>query len=336
MTTSTIGSTFEHELGARGRFVARLRVGDITVRAVDGEVARIRDSEGRDLGESIGIQAGPGELEIQPMGEKGLGFVLSIGSRRFGRGGDLEIDLPRGTAVSLETTSGEIDVDGIQGPGHYRSASGGIRLRGVRGVLEVSAISGDVEIAAEDEIALQLRTVSGDARVRAPRISRLGLTTVSGDVRVDGDLSGAGPYALETLSGDATVVVYRGLRVDARTITGELRSDLEPRAQAGGGRRSLVVGDGETSLTFKSVSGGLRLAAPRGTHASGRRGGALAAAEAATTTAATDTDPGDTNPGDLEGADPRLEILRGLERGDLGIEEATARLAELDEQEGTR
>lgn len=334
MTMSTIGTTFEHELGAEGRFVARLRVGDLTVRAVDGDIARIRDSEGRDLGESIRIHAGPGELEIEPMSDKGLGFVLQIGSRRFGRGGDLEIDLPRGTTVSLETTSGEIEVDGIRGPGHYRSASGTIRLQGVRGVLEVSAVSGDVEIAADDEVALQVRTVSGDAKVRAPRISRLGLTTVSGDVRVDGDFSGAGPYALETLSGDATVVAYRGLRVDARTITGELRSDLEARAQEGGGRRSLVVGDGAVALTFKSVSGGLRLVAPRDAHPAPRATATPAARSNAEAAANPDVaSREDVAPGD---ADPRLEVLRALERGDLGIEDATARLTELDERDGGR
>lgn len=324
MTTSSIGSTFEHDLGANGRFVARLRVGEITVRAVDGNVARIRDSAGRDLGESFRFRTGTGELEIEPAGGKGMDFVLSIGSHRFGRGGDLEVDLPRGTAVSIETTSGEIDVEGIHGAGHYRSASGGIRLHGVRGVLEVSAVSGDVEIVADDEVALQLRTVSGDAKVRAPRISRLGINTVSGDARVDGDLGGPGPYALETLSGDAVVVAYRGLRVDARTITGELRSDLASRAQEGGGRRSLVVGDGEAALTFKSVSGSLRLAAPREAHPAPRA--------AATPPAHR----GHETELEAEAADPRLEVLRALERGDVDIEEATRRLAELDGREAAR
>lgn len=323
--TTTIGSTFEHQLGTNGRFVARLRVGDLTIRAVDGEVARIRDTDGRDLGESVRIQAGPGELELAPVGGKGIDFVLSIGSRRFGRGGDLEIELPRGTTVAVETASGEIDVDGIQGAGHYRSASGDIHLRGVRGVLEISAVSGDVEIAADDEIALQVRTVSGDAKVRAPRISRLGVTTVSGDVRVDGDFSGAGPYAVETLSGDAAVVAHRGLRVDARTITGELRSDIDHRAQEGGGRRSLVIGDGETTLAFKSVSGNLRLTAPRIVHPA-----------PPAPPRPTEPPPAALEADHVDRLDARLDVLRALERGDLTIDDVAARLAEIDLEEASR
>jgi len=276
-------------------------------------MARIRDAEGRDLGEYVRIHAGAGELELEPVGGKGMGFVLAIGSRRFGRGGDLEVELPRGTTVSIEATSGEVQVDGIQGPGHYRSASGNIDLRGVRGVLEVSAVSGDVEIAADDEIALHLRTVSGDAKVRAPRISRLGLTTVSGDVRVDGDLAGAGPFSIETLSGDAVVVAYRGVRVDARTIIGEIRSDLDHRAQDGGGRRSLIVGDGASTLAFKSVSGGLRLIAPRAAHP---------------------MQP--ASPREPVPDDPRMDILRALERGELTVEVTTERLADIDREEASR
>jgi len=324
VTTTANGSTFEYRLGSDGRFVARLRVGDLTIVGVEGDIARIRDTSGNDLEESVRIQTAPGELELEPAGGRSLGFVFSLGSRRFGRGGDLQIELPRGTAVSVETASGAIEVDAIHGPGRYRSASGGIALRGVRGVLDVSAVSGDVTIEADDEIGLQLNTVSGDARVRAPRIGRLGVNTVSGEVRVDGDLAGAGPYAIGTLSGDAVVVAHRGLRVDARTITGELRSDLGSQAQEGGGRRSLVVGDGASVLTFKSVSGSLRLATPREAHPAPR-------------TAATPAGhPGDATAPGAGDDDPRLEVLRALERGDLGIDDATARLAELDGQERIR
>lgn len=335
MTATINGSTFEHRLGSAGRFVARLRVGDLTIRGVDGDVARIRDTSGRDLAESVRIQAGEGELELSPVGGKSLGFVLAIGSHRFGRGGDLEIDLPHGTAVSVETASGEIEVDAIRGPGRYRTASGGIALRGVRGVLEVSAVSGDVLIEADDEIGLELKTVSGDTRVQAPRIGRLGVNTVSGDIRVDGDLAGKGPYSIETLSGDAVVVAHRGLRVDARTITGELRSDLDSKVQEGGGRRALVVGDGASALTFKSVSGGLRLAAPRESRPATRAAAAPAPAGMEGTSVA-ESDDGAQSTAHDAGYDARLEILRALERGELGIDEATARLAELDADEAPR
>lgn len=320
MTATVTGSTFEHQLGANGRFVARLRAGDLTIRGVDGDTARIRAEAGQDLAQQVRIHAAPGELELEPASSTSLGFVLAVGSHRFGSGiGNLEIDLPRGTAVSIETASGEIEVDGIHGSGRYRSTSGSISLTGVRGVLDVSAVSGDVRIDADGEIGVQLRTVSGDARVRAPRIGRLGVNTVSGEVRVDSDLGGGGPFSIETLSGDAVVVAHRGLRVDARTITGELHSDLDARSQEGGGRRSLTVGDGATTLTFKSVSGGLRIAAPREAHP------------------APEAEPGERETAAEPGAvDPRLEVLRALERGELGVDEATARLAEIDDLEAVQ
>ncbi len=328
MTTTSLGSVVEHPIGTGGRFAARLHVGGIAIRAVDGEVARVRSVSGRDLGERFRVRTAAGELEIEHVGGRSIGFVLAIGPRRRGED-DLEVELPRGAAVSVETASGDVAVEGIHGPGRYRTASGDLELRGVRGVLDISAVSGDVRIDADAEVGLQLRTVSGDARVRAPRIGRLAANSVSGSLRIDGDLAGAGPFAVETLSGDAVVVAHRGLRVDARTITGEIRSDVDHRVQEGGGRRALVVGDGAAVLAFKSVSGGLRIAAPR---AAARPGPADATAERADGDADDATAGGAATSGDEED-DGRLEVLRALERGELTVAEATNRLATIDEED---
>jgi hypothetical protein len=106
------------------------------------------------------------------------------------------------------------------------------------------------------------------------------------------------------------------------------------------GRKTLVIGRDGPTLQFKSVSGDLLIVEPRD----------AAAPQTATTQASTSvsTTPGESGaasssdavPDETWAAEPpaeptdlataRLDILRALERGDLSVDAATERLAELE------
>ncbi len=341
MTASTSQSTVEHTIGTQGSFHVRLMSGSVAIRAVDGEVVRVRERNGRSLTEAFRIEAGEGRLAMtSDVKFGGLDLlVFSIGRRSSF---DLDIDVPAAAQVTIESASADVSVTNVTGPLKVRTASGDIALDGIRGDLELDAVSGDAKIDAAGALGVRARTISGDLSLRAPRLGRATVESTSGDIRIDALLDGKGPFEIQTVSGDATIVGRAGLRVEARTITGDLRSELPHRRDSAPGRKVLIVGDGGTALGFRSVSGDLRVTAPResGSPAAATPGALpmdppapprapVAPSAGAPAPPAAPTSPESAREAGHEVA--RLDILRALERGDMSVEAAMARIASIEE-----
>ncbi len=330
MTSTHPGAhTAEHPIGERGEVILRNHPGDVDSRAIDGEVARVRDEDGNDLSERFDIEAAPGRLTIRPRDR----IVLDLGFGRRQRGARrLAVEVPHDASVSVDTASGRIEATGLRGEQRYRTASGAVDLNAVSGVISVDAVSGSVNLVAVGPVELSGRSVSGDVRVDGGTLRSVAFGTTSGDVRLGAPLVGPGPYSLQTVSGDVEVVAGPdGLRVDARTVTGDIRSDVGHVSGSRRDNRSLTVGGAGQILSFKSISGDLRVADPaRGSgavasHASPEPPAPPLPAEPPAAPAidvASDTAPP---------TDPRLEVLRELEAGTIDIETATRRLAELED-----
>ena len=106
---------------------------------------------------------------------------------------------------------------------------------------------------------MTVRTVSGDLDLRASTLSGLDVTSMSGDLKVAGRLVGDGPFRVETVSGDALLAPAGDIRIEMTTVSGDLHSEIGGSAQGGRGRRSLVVGERGATVTFRSMSGDLRV-----------------------------------------------------------------------------
>lgn len=321
MTATTTGSSLEHAIGVDGLFSIRLRDGKARLRAVDGDTIRVREVHGRDLSGMFAIGLADGNASL--WANRGLGLVGILGS---GHSPDLEIELPPGATVVVETASAEIDVDGLLGDQRYRTASGDMTLRAVSGRIAVEAISGDVDVVAFGEADVAVRTVSGDVALRAGTLRSLRATTTSGDLKVAGRLAGPGPFGVETVSGDALLALAGDVTIEMTTMSGDLRSEVEGRQMGGRGHRSLSIGTGGPLLAVRSMSGDLRVvrATPVGTAAEPR----TLTPDAPGVEPATST----TNPTIVETADDaaRLNVLRSLERGEIDVVEAGRRLQALD------
>lgn len=341
MTTTTDPSTLEHRIGSAGRLQVRMMSGSITIRAVEGETVRVRERNGRSLVEAFRIETGADSLSLTS-NEKfgGVDFIVFSIGRRSALA--LQVDVPRGTTVGVDSASAEISMSGLSGSMKIRTASGAIRLDDVRGSLELDAVSGDARITANGPLDLRARTISGDVSLHGPRLGRATLETTSGDVRLDALLEGPGPFEIQTVSGDATIVGRSGIRVEARTVTGDLRSELPNRRDSAPGRKMLIVGDGGTPLAFRSVSGDLRVTAPRSALAPAAiQGGHDSTIAPATPRVPDAPDPRvPPAPRVAESAEiareaghevARLDVLRALERGDMSVEAAMARLADIEE-----
>jgi hypothetical protein len=331
--TGTIASAaeLEHQIGQGGRFALRLPAGEVSVRAVDGDVARVRDLEGRSLAERFDIRKTADALELVAKNRFGISYQngsLTLG----GQAAELDVELPRRTRLAIDTASTDVSVAGMTGPGRFRTASGDLILTDVGGDVEFEAVSADVRLEALGPIEVVGKTISGDVSLRAPRLTHLEMTTTSGDVRVDADFAGKGPFAIRSISGNATLVARGGIQVEAQTVTGDLSSALSARMDSGPGRKVMIVGKATTTLAFKSVSGDLQIVEPRdaGVPMPAAAPGAPTAGMPSTPMPAFAADAPEPEPSpEVEAA--RLRILQSLEHGEIDVATAMAQLAALEE-----
>ena len=306
-------ATIEHVIGPRGRFTLRQASGEITIRGVEGETVRVHSlAGGKRLDEEFHIETGDGFVELRQRERLTLGIHLITGDSSP----EIEVEVPHGATVSVESASAEVGASDLSGAKRFRTASGELQLRRFAGVLDAETVSGDVDIEGQAPLDLTTRSISGDIRVRVPRLRRLDMGTTSGDIWLDAEMAGDGPFTLRSISGDVTIVGRSGLRVEAETITGDISSELGNRRESMPGRRVMIVGRPGPTLAFRSVSGDLQIVEPRDAGPEAR------------------TAPDTSRP--LEARTPeidttRLEILRELERGDITVAEATDRLGRLDE-----
>lgn len=295
MTTDAPTDRGIHQvIGRAGRFVLSSPDGDVRIRGIDGDTVHVRSTRDRDLGHLV-VERDERQLVLDAGRGPGRGG-------RHARSGDLVIDVPAGAEVVVEGDSVDVDVQRLTGVQRFRTGSGDLRLHDVRGALTAEVMSGDLDLVADGPIRLDVRIVSGDLAVQAGSITALRATTTSGDVRIEGRFDGDGPYAIETVSGDVAIAAAGPVRVDLRTVTGDISSDVPATTGDGPGRRSVVVGSGGRTVDVRSTSGDVRVVAPR---------------------AQAPADP-------VIEDDPRLDVLRALERGEIEIDEARRRLEALD------
>jgi len=323
MTTIRNGSdVVEHPIGERGELILRLPSGRVDVTGVDGHVATVRDLDGRDLDRFI-IERSDGHLGVRPRDR----VVFDIGIGRRGQGSArLAVEVPRHATVSLDTANGVLVATGLHGDQRYRTASGDITVTDASGPIAIDAVSGTARLDAVGPVELSGRLVSGDLALRGGSLRSVALATTSGDIELDSPIEGPGPFNIQTVSGDARVAAAGGgLRVEARTLTGEIASDVGPRSETGIGRRVLVIGNGARTLTFKSISGDLRIAA----HAALP---ALSPPPAPKPPVAPEPADGAMAAASQPVGDERLAVLRDLESGVIDIATATERLAALEDR----
>jgi hypothetical protein len=254
-------TTIEHAIGPRGRFTLRQASGEITIKGVEGGAVRVRSLDGdQSLNDQFNIEAGDGFLDLRQRDQ------FSLGKLMFSRGGsspEIEVEVPHGATVNVESASAEIQASDLDGTKRFRTASGELRLARFAGALDAETVSGDIDLEGQAPLELAMKSISGDVRVRVPKLKRLDMGTTSGDIWLDAELAGDGPFAIRSISGDATIVGRTGFKVEAETITG--RPVERGRAQARVGARQEDPGrrPAGTDPRLPLGSGDLQIVQPR-------------------------------------------------------------------------
>jgi hypothetical protein len=184
-----------------------------------------------------------------------------------GRNSRIVAQVPAGTDVEVNTTSGEVRLIGALGALRVHTASGDIDV-GDATRLDVTTASGQLTCGAIGGEA-NISSVSGDCTIH--RVDgRLDATLTSGDLRVD---ECGGDITVASTSGDVRVARCGGSEISVRSISGDVRvglptgirveaeiSTLSGRASLPEAAPSTISGERRpVRLHLKTISGDIRV-----------------------------------------------------------------------------
>jgi hypothetical protein len=171
--------------------------------------------------------------------------------------GEIELDVPRGASVRLQTRDGDIqvadvstvsantqagdlDLAGVKRSAEAHTIGGNISLRNSTGSAELHSVGGTIEAGGVGPAvagdAFEAATVGGDIRLDKTSFVELVARTVSGDLSLSGPLAVGGRYEFKTISGDVslTLPADSSFRLDAKLSRDtELVTDFPLRMTSG-------------------------------------------------------------------------------------------------------
>jgi DUF4097 and DUF4098 domain-containing protein YvlB len=242
---------------------------------------------------------------------------------------DFEITVPRETAVNAQTVSGDLDLNGTRGPARVESVSGDVNIEDVQGPMRIKSVSGDVQLT--DYVgSLEGSSVSGDVDIRG-RVHAAELHTVSGDISIDLEPEvGGRETRLKTISGDVEVGLLASSCIcEFHTASGDLDCEVPARVMREGRKdRTVVVGDGRSRLSVRTVSGDLAIR-PASSSVAEEPGVARGSTESEADAESENVhDPEQTAPMAPPKTAKVRDLLERLARGEVSVDEVAAKLDE--------
>jgi hypothetical protein len=161
---------------------------------------------------------------------------------------DLEIKVPRGAKVNVETVSAPVTVDGTTGE------------------VRIESVSGDVTVGGAPRRA-DLQVVSGRIRLKSSApVEYFGAETVSGDIEFEGGLDRRAELNAQSVSGRITLRLPAATAADfdVSTFSGGIANDFGPQAEqtskyVPSKELSFATNGGGADVTVESFSGAIAL-----------------------------------------------------------------------------
>lgn len=200
-------------------------------------------------------------------------------------GAKLEISLPAGASLEVNTVSADVEVGGVKGTQRLESVSGNLvtavfdeqlDLRTISGDATVNGAGGKARVFAESTSGnvrakgiaseVEATSVSGDLFLELGSVPHGRFKSVSGDVDAELELPGEGRLDVESISGDVEVVL-RGTvdaEFDIETHSGDVDNCFGPQAQrkskyAPGTELRFTEGKGSARVRIDTLSGDIEL-----------------------------------------------------------------------------
>jgi len=296
---------FERELqiSPNGQLFLKNFSGDITVKSWEEPMVKVEavkhargrtQQEARENTQKIEIDIHQEEDTVRiatKMPSSGLGWGR-------GRWVDYNLSVPQNINLELETMSGDIETEDIQGNVKINAKSGDLRTKKIRGDVEAVSLSGDVvmeeikgnltvkslsgDMRGKDIVSdsakislhsgdanftklqgnLTVDSLSGDARLADMDCLKLRVNSKSGDIEVSESIKPEGNYFLKTLSGDIRMRIPpdASAHIEASARTGDIRCTLPVKIEKKTNHElCAVLGEGKAKVELISLSGDISL-----------------------------------------------------------------------------
>lgn len=222
-------------------------------------------------------------LDVESLGDRTKIKVIYPHDCRRCEGADLEISIPAGSRLEVETVSADVWVDQVSGVLDVETVSGDVKLRGQPSEIEAETVSGDLEIDAgsapveassvSGSVTLldagdrvKATTVSGEVLVKAAVISRGDFEAVSGTVRIESDIAPNGRVTAEAVSGTIELVLPAAISAEfsVNTFSGEIDNEFGPEARRSGRytpekELQFSTGSGSAQVDVECFSGRVKI-----------------------------------------------------------------------------
>jgi len=269
--------------------------GSLSVRGWDQNQVRVRSSDGL----PIELSRPAGASNSAPARELAVVIVNMLSKPRSSclPFGDIELDVPRGANLQLQTRDADVSVSGVAGV-KVVTQGGTVSIQRVTRVVDATSIGGDISVQ-DSRAAIKLHSVGGsiDARGVAPgaagdiceagsvggdislaQIShgQVIVGTVSGDVSFSSSLARGGRYSFQAISGDLSLSLPadssfrlnanlgQGSQVDSDFLLRSLlsaadKSDPLKKRGLGVQRIEAIYGTGEALINLSYFGGSVEL-----------------------------------------------------------------------------
>jgi Putative adhesin len=240
-------------LAVKGPVTFRLRV-------QSGEV-EVVPSDKPQIALSVGGVPIAGEVQLLQFGDR---IEAEFGGHRQLRRGKLRVELPKGSNLEFDSTSGDVAVQDVGGDVRVRTMSGDVKVKGARNA-DVQSVSGDVTVNVTGP-KLRLHLVSGTAFVTtADPAVQVAFQSASGNLEWRGVCAKGCHLVTETVSGDIKLqpdAAKSSFQLSYASHSGDLRDELNlevkraPNRKHGmGGWVEAVYGRGEGVIECDAFSG---------------------------------------------------------------------------------
>ena len=257
--------------------------GRIVVRTWDRPEVKITGTLGEGV-EKLLVEGGKSDLSIEVQNPQNRGGWFNWGGNNDVGPSVIEVSLPAGASVSVDSVSADVDIAGVGGSRlSVDSVSGDVLVRGTRvgeasfdnvsgdidaeldsQGLTVDSVSGDIQVTGRIGGRVSLDTVSGDATLEAQTLDRLTLSTVSGDGHLTAGLAPSGRITADSVSGNVALVLPRdtSARLRIETFSGGISSpvgQVQTEEYGPGKRLEAKMGAGSGDIRLESFSGNVRV-----------------------------------------------------------------------------
>jgi hypothetical protein len=261
------------EASATAEVIIENLAGSVVVTGWDKEMVEVHGTLGRGIKE-LEVESGGDriEIEVEPL----------RGSRRDG-GAQLEVRVPRGSMVEVQTVSADITISGVEGELELSAVSGNIEVEGAREDLSVETVSGKIKVksaggrVSAESVSGQvvvggvsgrvdISSVSGHVKLSGEQLTQGTVEVVSGQAELSGSLAPGGEIEMSSHSGRLVLRLpaSTSARISVESYSGSIDNELGPPAQRVGrfGPQSELdfkMGGGDGRVEIETFSGHVSL-----------------------------------------------------------------------------